>query len=214
VTELAAPRLSAPRPSRNSTRTSRLGVHLVVQVLVAAVCVLLLRLPQPSPPPSYRLVDAQASQSGAEREVVLPDRWRKPSTSDDPSVYTLSFDTHEVGPDHPWSVFLPRFMDRAEVAVNDSPIFDSVRDSQANRPNRNTPELVTIPASLLRDGTNTLTIRLFAWGPLGGFLDPVYVGPDDELRPAYERRALLFVTAPVIFSAWQPAWRRLSGSSG
>jgi signal transduction histidine kinase len=211
VTELAAPRLSAPRPSRNSTRSYRLGVHLAVQVLVAAVCVLLLRLPQPSPPPSYRLVNAEARQGGAEREVVLPDRWRKPSTSDDPSVYTLSFDTREVGPDHPWSVFLPRFMDRIEVAVNYSPIFDSARDALANRPNRNTPELITIPASLLRDGTNTLTIRLFAWGPLGGFLDPIYVGPDEELRRAYERRALLFVTAPVIFSAWQAGLAAIVG---
>jgi signal transduction histidine kinase len=211
VTDLAAPRVSAPRPARNSARIYRLGIHLVVQALVAAVCVALLRSPPPSPPPSYRLVNAQVSQSGAERKVALPDRWRKPSTPDDPAVYALTFDATDVAPGHPWSVFLPRFMDRLELAVNGAAIFDSSRDPQANRPNRNTPELVIVPASLLRDGANTLTIRLFAWGPLGGFLDQVYAGPDDELRPAYERRTLLFVTAPVIFSAWQAGLAAIVG---
>jgi signal transduction histidine kinase len=211
VTDLAAPGLSAPRPSRNGARVYRLGIHLVVQALVAAACALLLRLPPPLPSPPFRLIDAHLSQGGAEREVALPDRGRKPSAAEDPSIYTLSFETHDVAPGHPWSVFLPRFMDRVEVAVNGSLIFDSGRDTLANRPTRNTPELVTIPASLLRDGTNSLTIRLFAWGPLGGFLDPVYVGPDDELRPAYQRRTLLFVTAPVIFSAWQAGLAAIVG---
>jgi signal transduction histidine kinase len=211
VTELAAPRLTAPQSQRASARLYRLGIHLVVQVLVAALCVLLLRLPQPSPPSSYRLIDARASQSGAERVVTLPDRWRKPSSAEEASVYTLSFATGDVAPDHPWSVFVPRFMDRIVVAVNGAVIFDSGRDPQANRPTQNTPELVTIPAPLLRDGTNALTIRLLAWGPLGGFLDPVYVGPDEELRPAYEQRRLLFVTAPVIFSAWQAGLAAIVG---
>ena len=211
MTELAAQQLSAPRPSRNSRRISRLGIHLMVQALVAALCALLLGMPQPLPPPSYRLTEAHLSQSGAEREVALPDRWTKPPTSDAASVYTLSFAPQNVVPDHSWSVFLPRFMDRVEVAVNGAFLFDSGRDPMANRPSRNTPELVTIPASLLRDGTNALTVRLFAWGPLGGFLDQVYVGPDDELRPAYDRRTLLFVTAPVIFSAWQAGLAAIVG---
>ena len=61
-----------------------------------------------------------------------------------------------------------------------------------------------IPASLLRDGANDLT-------------DPaVRVGPDHRLsrsrlcRPGrraasdyYDQRTLLFVTLPVVFSAWQ-----------
>jgi len=135
----------------------------------------------------------------------------KPSAADNPSVYALSFDTHDVASDHPWSVFLPRFTNRVEVAVNGVFIFDSYRDSSANRPGRNTPELVTIPSSLLHDGANSLTIRLFVWGPINGFLDPVYVGPDDELRSAYERRVLLFVTAPIIFSAWQAGLAAIVG---
>ena len=30
---------------------------------------------------------------------------------------------------------------------------------------------------------NELTIRLFVWGPMSGFLDKVYVGPDDSASP-------------------------------
>jgi signal transduction histidine kinase len=203
VTSLAAPQSSASRSSRSSARFSRLAIHFLVQALVAAACVLLLGLPLPAPSPSWRLTDARLIQSGAEREVVLPDRPAKPSTPDQPWVYALPFDAHDVTTDRPWSVLLPRFTNRVEVAVNGVFIFDSRRDGAANRPGRNTPELVIVPASLVDNGANTLTVRLHVWGPLSGFLDPVYVGPDDELRPAYERRALLFVTAPVIFSAWQ-----------
>ncbi len=60
-----------------------------------------------------------------------------------------------------------------------------------------------IPDSLLHEGANELVIRLFVWGPISGFLDKVYVGPDASLRRYYERRTLLFVTLPVVFSAWQ-----------
>jgi signal transduction histidine kinase len=186
-------------------------MHLAVQLAVALACVLLLRLPQPAPAPSYRLTDARLIQNGVERAVTLPDPTVKPTASDDPAVYTLSFETRDVASDHPWSVFLPRFLNRVEVAVNGTFIFDSFRDSAANRPTRNTPELVTIPASLLHDGTNHLTIRLFVWGPLHGYLDQVYLGPDEELRPAYEHRTLLFVTAPVIFAAWQAGLAAIVG---
>ena len=93
-----------------------------------------------------------------------------------------------------WSVFLPRFTNGVEVAVNDVVILDSRRDPAANRPDRNTPEIAVIPASLLRDGANAVSIRLFIWGPMTGFLERVYVGPDELLRPSYDLRTLIFVT--------------------
>jgi len=59
--------LSSPQLSRRGARLSRLGIHVAVQLLVAAVCVLLLRLPLPSPPPQYRLTDARLNHDGIER---------------------------------------------------------------------------------------------------------------------------------------------------
>ena len=65
-------------------------------------------------------------------------------------------------------MFLPRFINAVEVAVNDAVILDSRRHPSANRPDRNTPEIVAIPAVLLHDGANALTIRLSSWGPMTG----------------------------------------------
>src|SRR5207253_1801941 len=53
------------------------------------------------------------------------------------------------------------------------------------------------------DGANDLSVRLFVWGPIPGFLDRVWVAPDEELRPYFDLRTMLFVTLPVVFSAWQ-----------
>ena len=60
-----------------------------------------------------------------------------------------------------------------------------------------------IPASVLHDGDNTISIRLFIWGPISGFLDRIWVGPDQLLRPSYDLKTLIFVTLPVVFSSWQ-----------
>src|SRR5262249_54147172 len=157
---------------------------------IAAACAVLLHQSLPEPPRFYRLTEARLRQGAVERPVSLPDHLQSRYTLDDPPVYSLSFEWHNDGSQRPWSVFLPRFMNGVEVAVNGTVILDSRRDRAANRPDRNAPELAVIPASLLREGANSLTIRLFVWGPLTGFLDSVYVGPDDELRPTHERRTL------------------------
>ncbi len=103
---------------------------------------------------------------------------------------------------------------RRRVAVNGVVILDSRRNPAANRPDRNTPEIAVIPASLLRDGANDLSIRLFVWGPITGFLDRISVGPDAMLRPSYNARTLLFVTLPVVFSAWQAILAVILGIMG
>jgi signal transduction histidine kinase len=98
---------------------------------------------------------------------------------------------------------VPRFTNGIEIVVNGIEILDSRRDPSANRSDRATPEIAVIPASLLREGANDLVIRLYVWGPVSGFLDRLFVGPDEVLRPYYEKRTLLFVTLPTVFAAWQ-----------
>ena len=98
----------------------------------------------------------------------------------DPPLYSGRFTWPGGEPQAAWSVMLPRFTNAVEVAVNGVVILDSRRNPAANRPDRNTPEIAVIPASLLRDGANDLSIRLFVWGPITGFLDRLYVGPDDD----------------------------------
>lgn len=184
-------------------RLSRLVPYLLLQALIVIACLLVLRLLQPSDPEDYAISEFTQQEDGATKTVTLPHFTSSHNSLADPPLYTGSFVLGATEAQSTWSVFLPRFSNAVEVAVNGVVILDSRRDDTANRPDRNTPQIALIPSSLLHEGANRITVRLFVWGPLKGFLDTVYVGPDEALRPAYERRALLFVTLPVVFSAWQ-----------
>jgi signal transduction histidine kinase len=196
--------LSAGSASSGTPRWRyRLGLYLLAQASIVLVCVLLLKVPLPEPADAYGLTDAVLGEGGAGHPIKLPYHLPSGFTSDAPQVFTFRFDRPASARDQAWSVLVPRFISGIEVAVNGAGILESRRHPTADRADRNTPEIAPIPAVLLHDGSNELKIRLYVWGPLSGFLDRVYVGPDEALRPAYDRRTLLFVTLPVVFSAWQ-----------
>jgi signal transduction histidine kinase len=174
----------------------------LLQALIVTATMLVLRLVPPDDPDDYAVSEFSLRENGTTRPVTLPHFTSSRYSLSDPPLYTGAF-SWTARDTTGWSVFLPRFSNGVEVAINGVVILDSRRDDTANRPDRNTPQIAVIPSSLLRDGANQITVRLFVWGPLKGFLDTVYVGPDGALRPAYATRALLFVTVPVVLSAWQ-----------
>jgi signal transduction histidine kinase len=195
---------NAALPARLTWRTRRVVSYVLLQALLAALCVLgltLLSLPQP--PAEYRLNSFKMSEGGIERAVTLPIFTAPRYPVDTSPRFAASFTRPPSEAGRLWSVLLPRFTNGVEVSVNGVVIHDSRRDPAANRPDRNTPQIADIPSTLLRDGANDLSIRLFVWGPIPGFLDSVWVGPDEVLRPIYDMRTMLFVTLPVVFSAWQ-----------
>jgi signal transduction histidine kinase len=192
-----------PRRWRLRVSTFRTVRYVVLQLLIATACIFVLRQPPPEPPTRYALTEFSLKENGATHAVTLPHFTSQRFSMNDPPLYSGRFTWSETDAKEAWSVFLPRFTNGAEVAINGVVLLDSRRDSAANRPDRATPELEVIPASLLHDGANDIMIRLFVWGPVTGFLDRVYVGPDDALRPNYELRMLLFVTMPVVLAAWQ-----------
>lgn len=201
MSEIAA---KAPvKPARRRLLASRLVPYLLLQALIVIATILGLRLLQPSDPDDYAVTAFSLREDGVTRPVTLPHFTSSRYSLADPPLYTGNFTFRSGDAASGWSVYLPRFSNAVEVAVNGVIVLDSRRDANANRPDRNTPQIALIPASLLRDGSNEITVRLFVWGPLKGFLDNVYVGPDTALRPAYETRTLLFVTLQVVFSAWQ-----------
>jgi signal transduction histidine kinase len=200
VSEIAA---KAPvRPARRLL-AGRLAPYLLLQALIVVATIVGLQLLQPSDPEDFAVSGFALREDGLTRPVTLPHFTSSRYALADPPLYSGTFTFHGDDATPAWSVFLPRFSNAVEVAVNGVVVLDSRRDANANRPDRNTPQIALIPSSLLREGANAITVRLFVWGPLKGFLDTVYVGPDAALRPAYERRTLLFVTLPVVFSAWQ-----------
>lgn len=190
---------AAAVPSRAWNWPARLGAYLLLQAAIVAACVLVLGLPLPVPPAGY-------GQSEARLEgltVGLPYGISGRPGTETALTFSMSFDRPPEAAAEPWSVLVPRFVNAIEIGINGSFILDSRRDPAANRPDRNTPIIAVIPTVLLRDGANELMVRLHVWGPLSGFLDRIYVGPDQALRPAYDRRVLLFRTLPVVFAAWQ-----------
>jgi hypothetical protein len=197
-----APASTAAHDARQ-WRASRIIQYALLQALIAGLCVLALRQSLPEPPAEYRLGEFHLSEGGNERTVTLPQFTASRYALEQSPRFTAQFIRPAGEAARPWSVFLPRFTNGVEVSVNGIVIQDSRRDPAANRPDRNTPEIADIPAPLLHDGVNNLTVRLFVWGPIPGFLDRVWVGPDEVLRPYYDLRTMLFVTLPVVFSAWQ-----------
>lgn len=197
----AQPDLSARE--RRRLQTSHLIQYLLLQAAIAAACLLALLQSLPGPPAEYQLTAFNLTEAGAERAVTLPFFSRLRNAMNDPPRFQGHFIRPAGDAAQAWSVFLPRFTNGVEVTVNGVVVLDSRRDPAANRPDRNTPAIAVIPASVLRDGDNAIAIRLFIWGPITGFLDRISVGPDELLRPSYDLRTLIFVTLPVVFSSWQ-----------
>jgi signal transduction histidine kinase len=200
VTEAPA---TAELPARRRWQASLIIPYVLLQALIAALCVLGLRQSLPQPPSEYRISAFKVTEAGAERAVTLPQFTAPYYPIDASPRFTAPFVRPASEAGRAWSVFLPRFTNGVEVSVNGVIVHDSRRDPAANRPDRNTPQIADIPAPLLHDGVNDLSIRLLVWGPIPGFLDRIWVGPDEALRPYYDLRTMLFVTLPVVFSAWQ-----------
>jgi signal transduction histidine kinase len=203
VSELAKPIPSRARAGRPRSFAWRLSQYLLLQAVIALFCIIALRHPLAEPPSRYLVTGFTLNDRGATRAVTLPDFVPSRLSTNDPALYAARFDWSHSEDEGAWSVYVPRFANGIEIVVNGVAILDSRRDPTANRQDRATPEMAVIPAMLLREGTSDLVVRLYVWGPISGFLDQVFVGPDEVLRPYYEARTLLFVTLPTVFSAWQ-----------
>jgi signal transduction histidine kinase len=201
--EAARPVLSAPLTGRSRSTASRLALYVLLQAVIVILCALALHHPLREPDGRYLVDSFTLNDRGATNATTLPAFVATRSSMADPALFSGSFAWTQREQGKPWSVYLPRFTNGVEVFVNGVEILDSRRDPTANRLDRATPEIAVIPASLLRDGINDLAIRLYIWGPVPGFLDRLYVGPDDVLRPYDEQRTFLFVTLPMVFAAWQ-----------
>jgi len=204
VTDGTAKPVASPAPAQRGRNVAVFLIQYVpLQIVIAALCIFVVSRPLPSPPDRYGVPSFSLSDDGATRTVTLPEFVSSQPSMNEPAVFTGAFTWSAREAAQTWSVYLPRFTNGVVVSINGIEIIDSRRDPSANRSDRATPEIAAIPTSLLRDGNNELVIRLFHWSPISGFLDRVFVGPDAELRPYFEKRTFVFITLPLVFSAWQ-----------
>lgn len=175
-------------------------LHLSLQATFVVLCLFAINVSLPTPDRSHAVQEATVAGPNGAAPVRLPATFPGPT----PRLINLalSFTAPEKLTEE-WSVMTPRFTNAAQILVNGVVVLDTRRKASNNRPDRNAADIAVIPAQLLRPGVNELGVRLHVWGPLSGFLDTLYVGPDSALRDAYDWRVLLFSTLPVVFSSWQ-----------
>ena len=61
-----------PGRRRRQRKTSRIIQYLLLQALIAALCVLALRQSLPAPPAEYLITEFRMTEGGTERAVTLP----------------------------------------------------------------------------------------------------------------------------------------------
>ena len=143
--------------------------------------------------------------------VQLPDEWSRTRPGFEGTLwYRVSFQaavgTLERG--DLMAIYIERVCSNLEVYLNGELVHSGGRMTEPFAHNCNHPQLVALPAALLRDGANLLDLRV-AGHPLNevgswlraGALSPLEIGPQSDLAPRHARRTALQVAAPQALSA-------------
>lgn len=203
--------LSLSDPAQRRRLVLAIG-FLLLQLSIVLICIEIRQIPLPRPAEAHQAEQLWREEVAGEwQPVVLPDYRPTAGLTPTTTTYRGEFQWQPVDAATPWAVFVPRFTTTVEIAINGSTIENTERDPSKRRPDRNTPVLAPIPESLLKPGSNEVTIKLHVWGPLQGYLDSLYIGPDAEMRAAYDLRNLLFSTVPMVLATWQITFGTLLG---
>jgi len=144
-----------------------------------------------SEPPPQRT----GPQDPAWREVRLPDRWRRARRLEaTEGWYRFRLQLSE-SPELLQGVFLPRAALNAQVFVNGVYVGAGGRFEPYLARNVFHPTYAPVPHRLLRAGENHIDVRLGLTLGSPAILEPIWVGPDRELRPSYERARFLSLSA-------------------
>ncbi len=123
--------------------------------------------------------------------VSLPDDWRQERRlRATEGWYALELEL-PAAPGPLQGVYLPRASLNAQVYVNGVLLGQGGRFEPPIARNHFLPIYVPLPGSLLQEGSNRIDVRLrTSLGSFGG-LDPVWIGPDEVLRPIHGRARFL-----------------------
>jgi two-component system, NarL family, sensor histidine kinase UhpB len=139
----------------------------------------------------------------------LPDDWAvsRPRTSGT-AWYRVAFETPAAaGRDELLALYIKRVCSNVEVHLNSRHIFGSGRTDEPATRNCPYPQLVTLPAALLRDDGNVLDLRVQGSGlhrvaavQRAAGLSELKIGPLDQLAEEHATRLFWSVTAVQIAS--------------
>ncbi|WP_376967652.1 ATP-binding protein (plasmid) [Azospirillum sp. A26] len=141
-----------------------------------------------------------------ESAVSLPHSFRVPGAGRfGGGLYRLEFDHSPDGPEQ-WSVLIPNYSGRILVRVNGALLYDSDWTHSGRIVTLIWPDIITIPAPVLKVGTNTLEISAVMLFGRKNYLSVIHAGPDSLLRPVYQQHHFLLVMLPQLLFAWQFAF--------
>jgi len=130
--------------------------------------------------------------------VDLPDRWPIARRTRSAQAWYRAVIDLPAAPRERWAVYLPRLIMNAAVWVNGEPVGSGGRMAPPPTRNWNRPLLFSVPGGGLRAGENVIDVHLAVQPTYPGVLTPLYLGPDEALRPAYEWRLFWQITAVQI----------------
>ncbi len=118
--------------------------------------------------------------------IFLPHDWRDAGLPSLEGWYAFDLSLN-VPPNRLWGMYLPRVTSNVLVYLNDEAIGGGGRFSEPVARNWSRPLYFSIPNGVLRNGANRFTLRVKAALGSPGYLGTVYLGPDELLRPVFER---------------------------
>jgi signal transduction histidine kinase len=101
------------------------------------------------------------------------------------------------------SVYLPLFSGSVRILLNGTLLSDSRWMRVSYPPSVSGPQLVPLPAPLLRDGHNDIDFELETRTINSAFLGAVHVGADADLRRHYNVNHFLTISLPQLIDGWQ-----------
>ena len=93
------------------------------------------------------------------------------------------------------ALFIPLYTGNLVASINGKPVADSTKLQSHLHIGQGAPLLVPVHEAFLEPGGNELRLHVTRNG-YGGFVGPVYIGPDDHLRKAYDLARTLVVILP------------------
>ncbi len=110
--------------------------------------------------------------------------------------FRVEFDAPPLAPGEEWAVYLPYFYTGGRLFINGMPL-GHIREPDDDVVVRwERPQLVPMPAQLLRPGRNQLLIRVAASSISRGWLPLLAIGPQEQLLTEYDRRLFWVRTQP------------------
>ncbi|MEM9624453.1 MAG: hypothetical protein AAF993_22625, partial [Pseudomonadota bacterium] len=187
----------------------RINLWLLMLVpLSAAAIYAVLHYAKPLPDQSDALHISQARASVGDsfssdtaRALTLPHDWRThnwQAMEGDPTQVWYDIEVAlDVPPNRLWGILIPDIEQNAEVYINGA--IAGGYGAMAPYPSRYSNQALYFPIAngLLRPEQNKLQIRVKSYPPGRGYLGKVYLGPDELLRPFYQR--LVFLKSDLLW---------------